>query len=152
MQIMRNVKAELRRFFRNKWSYPNGWLKARRFDFGEKLWSVAPKGRTRVEPVAHFGLVAIVDLDVSHRRQPLLGHGQIAADIVGRNKFIKIVPPTPPRWRVFGSTRGCEPCTSSATFRKATLLSLGPKQVNCFSDQMQKTSFSHPRSFYHVNT
>src|SRR3954452_7256338 len=80
---------------------PEGRLEALLADGLEDALHVAAEGLPRFQPVAHRGLIAVVELDVLELRDILRDGGEIVHDVAGGDARSEAIPTAPAGGRVF---------------------------------------------------
>src|SRR5262252_1925419 len=96
---------EMRPLFSNKRCYPDGWFEAFLPDRLEHTLHVAAEGCSRLEPVSHRRLVAIIDLNVLEPWYLLRDEIEIVEHLPCCNPRAEAVPRAPPCWRRFEAKR-----------------------------------------------
>ena len=102
----------VRLFFRDKRCDPYGRLKASLANLFEHTLHVAAECGTRLEPITHRRLVAVVDLYVTQTWNVFRDEVEIVEHLLRRNAWAKAVPRTPTGgwvWKTQPRMTGDEP-------------------------------------------
>src|SRR6185369_3104705 len=90
---------DVRLFLGDERCNPDRGLEAARADLLQHALDVSAERRTRLEPVAHCRLVAVVDLHVTQTGRVLRDEVEIVEDLLGRDARTEAVPRAPAgRW------------------------------------------------------